>query len=183
MTFSFTTLTGAGHPAIAVLAVSGANSGTIDQQTGEASDPFGSTSVSIGPITPSQNNALWVSGLNLQGPTDTPVNGNGTLVYAAGASVAEPAFGLGMAYGIQTTAASQTSSWSWDNSVTIRVVIGSFLPSTGTTGAGQGRSRAAGYAAGVVSHLAGATFGGGGGLCVSGPNTAQGFGGGSDQNG
>lgn len=181
MTFSYTTLTNTGFPAIAVLAVSGAASGTIDQQTGQASDPFTGISVSIGPITPSQNNALWVGALNLGNTSGTPSNTQGTLVYAV--ANAPVAYGLGMSYGIQTTATSQVSGWMWSSASVHQDVIGSFLPSNATTGSGQGRSLAAGYAAATFTpppaHGA-SVFGGGGGF-AQGPNTAQGFGGGSDQ--
>ena len=152
MTFSFTTTSGTAFPAIAVLAVSGAASGTLDQQTGADSFPFTATSTTVGPITPTQNDELWVSAICLESPPGVPANGTGTLAHSA-ANTSGLNWGLAMAYGVQTTATAQSCGWSWSGASINQTVIASF-PASATVVSAQGLCITAGYAIGIIQGTA-----------------------------
>lgn len=160
MTFTVSRLTNTAFPAIAVLAVSGGSSRFFDQQAGADSRHVTQSSVTAGPITPSQDNELWVSAVCLNtASSGVPANGEGTLIYAA-AIVGSTAWGLGMAYGIQTTATPQSCGWSWSANSVAQYFIVSFI--------------------GADVPPPAVVFGGGGGFSPGACQSA-GFGGGDDR--
>ena len=113
MTFTYTSHTSPAYPSIGVLGVSGLASCAVDQksalnQTGVV------TSVQPGSITPSQNNELWISTVNTESGGGAPTS-SGTLVYSKGIE-GGVAYGIGMAYGVQTTATAVNPLWSWTTS-------------------------------------------------------------------
>ena len=155
MTFGLTATGGTGLPSIAVLAVAGAASGSFDRQVGADSSPSTVTSVTAGPITPSQDSDLWISFVTTN--TGAPANAQGILLFAAPA-VAGQSWGVGFAYGIQTTAAAQSCAWSWTGASVTQDFIAAFKTGTGPPPV-----------------TIGPAFGGGGGFQPR-PNSSQGFG-------
>lgn len=105
------------HPTILVAAFSGAQSSPVDQQSGNT----GSTPISTGSITPSQNDELIISAVGFNATGGATVNESMTetndIEYASGVNLA----GV-MAYKIQTTATAINPTWTLASSESAAVV-------------------------------------------------------------
>lgn len=114
---------GTTYATICVIAFSGAASSPLDQQNSNGNLP-GTTSLSTGSITPTEDNelvvAMWATYY-----FDSPSVDSGFTLEQYQAAAPLPYHG-GMAYKIQTTAAAVNPSASWSTSANASAVIASF---------------------------------------------------------
>lgn len=121
-TFTYT-LT-AGFSSLAVAAFSGSDtSSPFDQQNGASTS--GATTIQPGSVTPSQANELIVVGLAETNSGSVSINGGFTISdqvdYVPGT-----AFGVSLAYLIQTTATAENPTWTWVASTESATCIATF---------------------------------------------------------
>jgi hypothetical protein len=113
------------YGAVAVSAFSGSTSSPYDVKNGTAMGSSG-TSVATGSITPSQDNELCVAAIALGGSSaSASINGSFTIGTSLNATSGVN-YGVGLAYLVQTTAASANPTWSWTNAATNVAMIASF---------------------------------------------------------
>ncbi len=95
---------------IAVTAFAGGATSSIDDQVNSAGGGFGATTMQPGSITPSVNNTLVITTIEVSDGADaTSINGGFTIaahVIAGGSN-----FGAAIAYLVQTTAAAANPTW------------------------------------------------------------------------
>jgi len=108
-TFSYGNST-ARYPSIVMQAWSGNAASPFDQINGSSGN---GTSGSPGSITPSENDCLVITTLNIQAETSDPTYPSGYTGTNREYNNGGLAFGYGMAYVVQTTATATNPSWSW----------------------------------------------------------------------
>ena len=129
---TFTSNTSATYPEISVLAFSGsAGSGTYDQKNSAVASS-NVTTLALGNITPSANNAMVIAAManNNTSETATTIN-NGTLQGNVPAVAFQNRGGF-LAYYDQATAAAVDQTFSWSGAGTSCGIVASFLPASGT---------------------------------------------------
>ncbi len=114
------TLTG-GFPAILVQAF---NNGSVFDQEAAGSSSSGTTS-QPGSITPSENNAVVVTGIGLEDTIGIAID-SGYTISATATGSAGNSFAGSLAYKIQTTATATNPTWSWTNNQPKSNVAASF---------------------------------------------------------
>ena len=130
---TFTSNTSATYPEISVLAFSGsAGSGTYDQKNSAVASS-NVTTLALGNITPSANNAMVIAAManNNTSETATTIN-NGTLSGNVPAVAFQNRGGF-LAYYDQATAAAVDQTFSWSGAGTCCGIVASFLPASGTS--------------------------------------------------
>jgi hypothetical protein len=116
---------------IAVLAVSGAKSGAFDQESGGFPGGNG-TSIQIGAFTPSEDNCLVFTTVCTYG--DGTPSADGGFTSHGVATLASTYMGGGLAYLIQTTAASAGPTWSWSTSAPRVMAMAAYKAAAGGGG-------------------------------------------------
>lgn len=107
------------YNAVAVAAYSGAASAPFDVETGSYSIVNG-TSWQPGSITPTQNNCVVVSGMELGGNGSSPTIDSSFTKRASVDGVYSVSYGAAIADLIQTTASATNPTWSWTNNSNAR---------------------------------------------------------------
>lgn len=111
---TFTASSSSGYPAVNVLAFSSTGSPSFDQENGNGLSS--GTSATVGPITPTNNNSLIITGVNSwQANASASVNSGFTLTTSNG-YFPSVTFGSAAAYLIQTTLSSVGPTWSFTGS-------------------------------------------------------------------
>lgn len=101
------------YPSVAVTAWSGAAASPYDQETGSSAGS--GSSLATGSITPSENNCLVITGFQVDGVSYSSIDGGFTTSDTVAFSFANHEAG-GMAYLIQTSAASANPTWTFTGS-------------------------------------------------------------------
>lgn len=96
-------------PSIAVLVFSGATTSSPCDQTAGAFST-GTQTLAVGPITPSANNAVIVSGLTYDAANSASVD-SGMTISDQAQIIGGQAFGIALAYLVQTSASMITVTW------------------------------------------------------------------------
>lgn len=126
MVFTYTTSINT-FPSIAVIGLSDLLNGTVDQTSGSANVSNPPNPNTPGSITPSIDNEIWISlAMDVAGVSGTGISVSiGTIAYSAGTITAQ-AYGIGMAYLVQTTAAAVNPSWTFPAGNNVMTSIWSF---------------------------------------------------------
>ena len=123
-THTFTATTISGSPAIAVASFDGPSGVTLDKQSGGIVTT--GTTVQPGSILPGQNNELVVSVVGYNSISSTATASGMTVLDSTGTSA--DAYGIGLAYKVQTTAAAINPTWTYGGSTFAAASIASFAP-------------------------------------------------------
>lgn len=117
------------YPAIAVIAFSGGHASPLDSETGNQS---GGASLKPGSRTPSVNDCVLITALNMSPNVTATVD----LGYTQTANIAEAANndGVALAYLIQTSAAASDPEWNAAGGISRAASHAVFKPSTGGGG-------------------------------------------------
>lgn len=126
-TFSTTPITYGG---IFMAAFSGATSSPFDVENGVA--PGSGTSIQTGSVTPSLNNELIITGINLGGSAASPTINSGFTQTDSINANSGVSYGGSLAYLIQTSASAVNPTWSWTNAATNPAVIATFKSPVGS---------------------------------------------------
>ena len=115
-------------PSLAALALSGSVASPFDLENGAQN--ASASSIQPGSITPSENNEILITAISLNNNFVTAsINGGFTISDQANATA--NAYGLAMAYLIQTTAAAANPTWSWTNTIGVATTQASFKDTAG----------------------------------------------------
>src|SRR5579862_234364 len=128
---TFTITFNGGFPSIAVAAFSGVLPSSPLDQIHDATRS--GTPNSPGSITPTQNNELVISGVMTNGGGTPSVSGGSLAVTDSQGLVGSTSYGVGLAYVVQTSAASVTPSWTSTGSTVVSTLVASFKALTTTT--------------------------------------------------
>lgn len=115
---------------IAVQAWSGSAASPFDQQSGQAATGL---TGQPGPITPTQANELIVAGVAVHDPATLTID-SGFTISDQLSMVGGTYYGVGMAYLLQTTAATVNPTWTASTSTSMVPVMASFIQSAGGGG-------------------------------------------------
>lgn len=112
---------GGAFPGLAVASFSGVKVTTpFDQENGATS---GTTPISTGSVTPSENNELVVAGLGFEPTSVSSINGGFTI---AATSINSGGVGASLAYLVQTTAAAANPAWTTAGNGDLEATIATF---------------------------------------------------------
>jgi hypothetical protein len=122
------------YPVISVLVCTGTRtSSSFDQENGSNASGATVTTIQPGSVTPSENNEVVIAGLSYTGTTVATVDSGFNQLDATAPLDAGNAFGGGIAFKVQTTAAGVNPTWTWMDGTKAAATVATFKqPSTAT---------------------------------------------------
>ncbi len=127
------TVTG-GFPAIAIAALSGSPSPVSCFENSTTAEVTGSSTAQPGSLTPNVDNEILISGimLNVPGTTVTSID-SGFQITDQLTNISGVAFGVALAYLIETVAAAQNPTWTLSLANTIPLAMATLFPQIAST--------------------------------------------------